>query len=70
MFKPLNNITFLIISSIFISLYSYSIYQNHTQFEYAKKQENKIVKEISMSSDINQTGFFSSMYLKTKNLFN
>jgi len=67
MTKPLNNITFIIISFIFIGLFSFSIYQNHMQFEYLK--QNKETVAITIPQDINKTGFFNSMYIKTKNMF-
>jgi len=62
--KPLNNITFIIISTIFLILYSYSIYENHKYIEYQKKQ-----KIISINNENNKTGYFNSLYIKTKNIF-
>jgi len=65
--KPLSNITFILISIIIIIQLSIITYLKYQEVEILKEKKDIVIKQQILEN--NETGFFSTMYIKTKNLF-
>jgi len=65
--KPLSNITFILISIIIIIQLSAITYLKYQEVEILKEKKDIVIKQQILEN--NETGFFSTMYIKTKNLF-
>lgn len=66
--KPISNLTFVIISVLFLILGSGFLYIEYEKLELIKEEIKHIKKEIYKES--NESNFFNSFYIKTKDLFN